>query len=422
MKQIDILQQHAFDKFSKLKVGALFMKPGSGKTKVAMALIKHKELDTDYIVWIAPACILNSENYQQEIQKWIEYCGINKPFLFFTAEGIASAKTKFLELHGLVHKNKCFCVIDESLKIKNLIAKKVKRLLSVSHLFKFKLILNGTPITKGLHDLYPQIEFLSPKILNMGEKEFAKRFLEYTLDGQSRSWTKWSRPHNEEALIEILRPYIFDEDLEKYSDLNQTERVFKLNKAEIKKYSKEKFEVLENFSKTESGISFLGLAQKLKQIYEPCKASLKGIKQDVENIMERNEKVIIYISFIKQVEIMQNLFGKDKVAIYTGENKSGLSEFKDFKNIMVCTYGCGSLGLNLQFANNIIYFSQTFDYKDKEQSLHRIYRTGQSKTCNIINYLVDTGLCNLIWASLDKKQNCLNNIKNFIQNNGINEL
>lgn len=414
MNNIDELQQKAFDKFSKLRVGALFMKAGSGKTKVAMSLVKQKEKDFEAVIWIAPASLIYSKNYQDNLKRWIDYTGIVRPFHYFTAEGVASSDKKYLELLDFVKKNKCFCVIDESLKIKNLTAKKTGRLLNMSDLFKFKLILNGTPITKGLYDLYPQIEFLSPKILNMSEREFAYKFLEFKKDGRNRSWTQWSRPANEEALIEILKPYIFDEDLEKYADLNVKLRQIPMSNYEEYEDAKKEFS-----QKSADDFSFLALTQKLKSIYEGGDGGFEALKEDVAKIEGRGEKVIIYVSFLKQVETIENLFGSDKVAIFTGKEKAGLSEFKTHKNIMVSTYGCGSLGLNLQFCNNIIYFSQTFNYADKEQSLHRIYRMGQERKCNVINYVYSTGLCKLIMYSLEKKENTLNNIKNLVKTKGI---
>jgi SNF2 family DNA or RNA helicase len=82
---------------------------------------------------------------------------------------------------------------------------------------------------------------------------------------------------------------------------------------------------------------------------------------------------------------------------------------------LVSTYGCGSLGLNFQFCNNIIFLSQTFDYKDKEQGTHRLYRIGQKKDINCYNFYCDTGLEDIIKQSLDKKQNILKNIKSILK-------
>ncbi|EAC8495276.1 helicase SNF2, partial [Listeria monocytogenes] len=43
-------QKQALIKLKKYKVGALFMKPGSGKTRVACELIN--DVNPDYVLWI----------------------------------------------------------------------------------------------------------------------------------------------------------------------------------------------------------------------------------------------------------------------------------------------------------------------------------------------------------------------------------
>ena len=62
------LQQSAFDKLSKLKVGALFMEMGTGKTKVALDLLHYKQHKVNYMLWICP-CSLKCE-IETERQKW----------------------------------------------------------------------------------------------------------------------------------------------------------------------------------------------------------------------------------------------------------------------------------------------------------------------------------------------------------------
>ncbi|MCK0528939.1 DEAD/DEAH box helicase family protein [Veillonella sp. KGMB01456] len=59
-------QQKAFDKFKRLKVGALFMKQGSGKTRVAVDLINST--DCELAIFLCPYS--TKSNLEQEIHKW----------------------------------------------------------------------------------------------------------------------------------------------------------------------------------------------------------------------------------------------------------------------------------------------------------------------------------------------------------------
>ena len=199
-------QELAFEKLSKLKVGALFMEMGTGKTKVAFDLIASKKDKVDYILWICPFSIKNE--IEQERQKWhpeldIEIVGF---------ETISQSDKKYLELLYKVTSKKTFIVADESLKIKNGEAKRTQRITSLGERSKYKLILNGTPLSKNVLDLYPQINFLSPKILNMSFNQFKNQYCEYYIRGKLKNRVK--KQYNIEHLISLIKPYIFDSELD----------------------------------------------------------------------------------------------------------------------------------------------------------------------------------------------------------------
>lgn len=68
------------------------------------------------------------------------------------------------------------------------------------------------------------------------------------------------------------------------------------------------------------------------------------------------------------------------------------------------TFGVGSYSLNLQFCNEIVYSSITFDYAKIEQSKYRIKRIGQEQDIKYTYFLCDLGINRLILENLDKKQ------------------
>jgi SNF2 family DNA or RNA helicase len=402
---IDIKQAAAFEKMSRLKAGALFMKMATGKTKVAVELAASRQNDFDLIIWLAPANLINEKNYHNEIKKWSG--DLFRPIHFFTVEGVSASDNKYLEMYNLAQKNKTFCIVDESITIKNTEAGRTQRLLDMCNLFTFRLILNGTPLTKGLIDLYSQIQFISPRILNMTEAQFANNFLVYMEDGY-KPWKRWSKPENEAALIEMIRPYIFDADLEIDCEVFQHDKTFDLSESEQLEYQQHK----EAFLQGKFNVDFLAAAQSFQHKYTCCRDKKAYLPKLIERIKSADEKTIIYVKFLDEIEILKELLGD--VVIYTGKEKQDLNLFKTKKDILLCTYGVGSFGHNWQYANNIIYFSQTFDYKDKAHSMCRVIRPGQTRDVNIYNFWVNTGLDNLIKKSLNKKQNTLSNVKRII--------
>lgn len=396
-------QKEAFEKLSKLKGGILFMSMGTGKTKVAMDLAISKQNDFDCIIWIAPASLIRSPSYVDEINKWSK--DLTKPICYFTIEGIGSSETKYLEMVQLATNQASFCIVDESITIKNAVAKRTKRLLANWHLFKFRLILNGTPITNSLLDLYSQIQFIHPNILKMTERQFANNFLMFKKDGY-RSYARRNRPFNEEALIEIIKPYIFDAELEINCGLNFVDIRCSMDEFEKEDYHSFKQEL---YSEMIEDFDFLGIAQKLQHIYTHCSSKDDRLHELLKEI--GNNQVIIYVKYISELDYLKEKFN---CVEYSGRDKTGIEKFRNGERILASTYGSGSLGHNLQFCNNIIYLSQTFDYKDKEQSLHRIYRVGQTKNCNVYNFYVNTGLEKIIEQNLCKKVNTLSILKNII--------
>ena len=61
------------------------------------------------------------------------------------------------------------------------------------------------------------------------------------------------------------------------------------------------------------------------------------------------------------------------------------------------------MGLNLQKANKIIYFTPPLSSELYEQSKKRIHRIGQNKTCFYYNLIVENSIEKTIYATLKKR-------------------
>ena len=70
-----------------------------------------------------------------------------------------------------------------------------------------------------------------------------------------------------------------------------------------------------------------------------------------------------------------------------------------------------SFGLNLQEYSVIVYFDKTFDYSQRVQSEHRIFRTGQKQDCIYIDLTGNVGLEKLIDKNIIKKISLLEYFK-----------
>ena len=376
------------------------MEMGTGKTKVALDLINSKSNKIDYILWICPFSIKNE--IIKERDKWYPAMKID----VVGCETIGSSDRTYLEILKKVATSKTFIVVDESLKIKNINAKRTRRIIEFGGYAQYKLILNGTPITKNVIDLWAQMEFLSPKILKMSFNQFKNTYCEYYIRGKLKGMVK--KQHNIEHLISLIEPYIFDCDL----DIEAKKMYYNyFYDVDMFQYSSLKNELLECIT----NIDFFVLTTKLQQFYTTYKEEM--LKELLGQI---NDQVIIFVKYLDSIPAGANKIVGD---MNTKERKQVIDKFErgDFKELYI-TYGCGSYGLNLQFCRNIIFAEHCFDYSQRIQAEARIYRIGQNYDVNYYNLWCNVGLEKMIQSSLNKKSNLLNEIKKEIEKKGENNL
>jgi SNF2 family DNA or RNA helicase len=400
-------QQSAFDKLSKLKVGALFMEQGTGKTKVALDLIASKIHKVDYVLWICPYSLKNE--IETERQKWHSELTLD----IVGCESIGSSDRIYLDVLEKMQNKRCFVVVDESLKIKNKDAKRTERILKIGELATYKLILNGTPLSKNVLDLWTQMQFLSPKILNMSYNEFKNTYCEYYIRGKLKGIVK--KQHNIEHLISLIQPYIFDCKLDIEAKKRYHDIYYLMNCKEYAEYEFIKNEYLEKVIDDMSNIDFFAFSQLLQSHY--CSVTdrenkLNKLINDIEG------KVIVFVKYLKSIPD-----GALKVVgdMNTEQRKNAIQRFRENERVLYITYGCGAFGLNLQFCKNIIFAEHTFDYAQREQAEARIYRIGQEYDVDYYNLWCNVGLERLIQGSLDKKSNLLDEVKKEIAQKGVKE-
>lgn len=395
-------QELAIAKLSKLKVGALFMEMGTGKTKVALDLINSKKHKVNYILWLCPFSI--KQEIETERLKWQPALEID----IVGVETISQSDRTYLKLLERVRQHKTFIVVDESLKIKNRNAKRTQRIIELGKYAKYKLILNGTPLSKNVLDLYTQMEFLSPKILNMSFNQFKNQYCEYYIRGRLKNKVK--KQYNIEHLISIIKPYIYDAAL----DLGKQKQYISIDYEieDINEYEN----IKKHFLSFDNDISFFALTTALQHCY--CSSNLKMGK--VESIINKIDgQVIIFVKYLDSIpQEAKKIAGETKEE----ERANIIESFKrnELKALYI-TYGCGTFGLNLQCCQNIIFADHTFDYAQRIQAEARIFRMGQENNVTYYDINCNCGLDRLIRGCLNKKVKLLDEVKKEIEKVGVKE-
>ena len=394
-------QELAFEKLSRLKVGALFMEMGTGKTKVALDLIASKASRVDYILWICP-CSLKSE-IEAERVKWHPELTLD----IVGCESIGSSGRIYLQTLSKIKDRRCFVVVDESLKIKNREAKRTERIIRIGESAEYKLILNGTPISQNYCDLWSQMQFLSPKILKMSYNQFFNTYCEYYTRGKMAG--KIRRFVNVPHLIDKISPYVFEAKLDIETTKKKETRIYHTNFLEYEEYKGEIFS--EYYNEEKDDLNFYAFSTLLQKFYTQNSDREKVISKLIEEI---NDKVVIFVKFLSSIPE-----GANKI---TGEEsqKERAEMIERFRrgefNALYITYGCGAFGLNLQFCKNMIFAEHTWDYAVREQAEARIYRLGQGSEVKYYDLICGgIGLEDLISTCVRRKSRMLDTVKQEIQ-------
>jgi SNF2 family DNA or RNA helicase len=376
-------QSQAIDKLNSVKCGALFMEAGTGKTRAAMQLVRNT--DADYVLWFTP--FQTKQNLLTEINKWggldCDIVGI---------ESIQNSDRIYLEcVNKCTQAKKVFLIVDESLKIKNENAKRTKRLIELSKLSQYRLILNGTPLSKNLLDLWSQMEFLSPKILKMGIAEFKNTFCEYIKvtyfsKGHAKQFSKEfiKKYHNVEYLYSLIHPFIFESKLSLSIGQQHINIDYSLSKEEKKEHDNLKRKYLDN---------------------EVLLAMNNNIFLEITQKMQRNYS----LSFQKFaiVDKLLSTLDSSKVLIYAKYIDTQKELKLHYPDVKIMSIQKHSYGLNLQDYNTIIFWDKTWDYSQRKQIERRIFRTNQTSTCVFYDLTGDVGLEKKINENIERKRNLL---------------
>lgn len=380
MRTLTKEQEAACQKLSRLKVAALFMACGTGKTQTAVALVNSVE-NVDCLYWLCPCQV--KENLQAELDK----CGCRYPAHIIGIESIGCSDRIYLEeLEYIKQFKRVFMVLDESIKIKNARAKRSKRILDLARHAEYRIILNGTPVTKNIMDIYTQMQFLSPKILPFKNwYKFRDSYCKTTTykRGGVIQKTVITGYANVDHLLSLIKPYVFTCNLELKVNKRYHVLHWYLDYDEEEAYKELKEELFANYSEDTSDVNILAILQKLQHFYACARQKWQLLDEYL------TEKTIVFCKYhTSRDEVMAR-----------------------YPNAKVLTYGTGSFGLNLQEYNRIIYFDKTFDYAFREQSEGRIYRNGQTLDCEYYDLTGDVGLEQMIDRCILNKEGLVQHFK-----------
>ena len=431
-------QVKAVEKLKKIKIGAAYMEMGTGKTRVALELINIRlnKGRIDHVIWLCPCSV--KENLRRDIikhtgeeQNIITICGIE------TLSTSIKTNSYLLEL---VKNKRCYLIVDESNLVKNHKAKRTQNIIRLSEYCTYKLILNGTPVTRNEADLFAQWYLLDWRVLGYKSYwSFSANHLEFDDYGRLRKCL------NVDYLVEKIGPYSYQVKKEEcldlppktyekvYYELTNQQYEHYLNVADELMFSLDEFQpwtIYRMLTALQDVISGMYVNTSKENIqttpYFDNPLENPRIKKLLELLDGLEEKTIIFCKYQQEINditnIINQMYGKNKAVEYTGElsqkkRQKNLDLFQTTSQYLIANKQCGAYGLNLQFCSYIIFYSNDWDYGTRIQAEDRVHRIGQNENVHIVDICASDTLDERILKCLDKKENLVDSIREEIEKN-----
>lgn len=305
-------------------------------------------------------------------------------------------------------------ILDESSLIQNENAKRSKFVLnqlSPSNL----ILLSGTPTSGKYEKLWSQIHLLGWKI---SKDLYWKQYVEVEyLENQGFPLKIVKGYKNVDRLKSKLKQYgaVFMKTEEVFELPEQLFQEVRINTT--KEYRKFKKDRVVTVNERE----LVGDTVLTKMLYERMlcgQYNSEKIKALQDLLESTDDRVIIFYNFNEELRIIEDLCIElnKPISIVNGQEKD-LSCYEEYDNaVTIIQYQAGSMGLNLQKSNKIIYFTPTLSSELFEQSKKRTHRIGQQQTCFYYKLVCGNSIEERIYETLAMRKDYTDKL--FIEDDG----
>ena len=289
-------------------------------------------------------------------------------------------------------------MLDESSLIQNEQAKRSKFILKKLQPSNV-ILLSGTPTGGKYENLYSQLKLLG---WDISKTTYWNTYIDYHYEEYAGFPVKVIDGYkNVDRLKRKMREYgchfLKTEDV-----LELPEQIFTTIKIPVskdyRKFRKDKVVTVNNTQLVgDNTLTQMLYERQLCSIYS--KDKLEAFKDLVEST---NDRLIVFYNFTNElVQLQYELIEYNRpVSIVNGQIK----DLKNYENcddsITFIQYQAGAMGLNLQKANKIIYYSPPLSSELYEQSKKRTNRIGQDRTCYYYNLTVTGSIEEKIYKTL----------------------
>ena len=292
-------------------------------------------------------------------------------------------------------------LLDESSLIRNEQAKRSKFILYKLHPSAV-ILCSGTMCNGQYERLWSQAHLLG---WDISKKLYWQQYIDYHVDTRQGFPLKIVDGYkNVERLKAKLREH-GAQFLKTDEVMNLPEQSFIDNYVsttkEYRKFKKDSIVTLED------GTQLVGETLLTKMLYERqlcgmyCADKLQAFRDLVESTEDR---LIVFYNFTAELEALADIAREHDIPFSTVNGS-----LKDLRAYEYCSdsitfvqYQAGSMGLNMQKANKIIYFTPPLSCENYMQSQKRIHRIGQEKPCFYYRLICKNSVEERIYDALER--------------------
>lgn len=415
------------------------MEQGTGKTRTVLELIKYR-LDKnkiDKVLWLCPCS--TKQNLKNEIIKHtgaeqkelIEICGI---------ETLSRSEKTIERMNQFVDDNKVFIVIDESLLVKNFFAKRTIQVVNLAAKCPYRIILNGTPVSRNEADLFAQWYILDWRILGYKSfYSFAANHIEY-----DDKYHKFRRCLNVDYLTDKIAPYTYQikkSECIKLPDKHYKMVGFEMTEEQSQEYYLTYCGFMANISEFDSTTVYrffsamsAVLAGRKVSVVKKHIVTTPMFKSPYDNprikrlldVIPKEDKTIVFCKYTHEIDdiitVLEKEYGEGCCVRFDGsvnlkKRNENLAKFRDDKKVLyfIANKNCAGYGLNLQFCHNIIFYDNDWNLGTRLQAEDRVHRIGQAEDVNIIDIFAYDSVDERILDCLSKKEGLVDSISWLIK-------
>lgn len=410
---------------------------GLGKTmQVIASMLYLKQIGNTPMLVVTPISLL--ANWKRECEKfapslnvWVHHgwtrTGNYRDLLQYDVV-VTSYTTVVSDIHMLNMINWELVALDEAQNIKNPYSARTKNCKALRR--NRSLAVSGTPFENHVTDIWSLVDFALPNILGSIEK-YKEEISDDVVGGEKI----------EPILSPLMIRRLVNDVAKDLPEKIVSTQPIQMSEEECNQYT----QYLEQIKGENDAENInLGMLQKLR-IYcthplaaeessiwiDPCECSVKYQRfcEILTEIVERNEKVIVFTSYKKMFDIFKkDITSRFGIKVWSingetpvDERQSIVDTFNklDSSAALILNPRAAGTGLNITGANHVIHYNLEWNPSLEDQSSARSYRRGQQKTVFIYRLYYEGTVEEVVNERIERKRDIASSA--VVGNIGVNQ-